>query len=51
MRNYFEFGTVVQEDLAFKRFLIWCSGSPPVRWSRTIYAILKEGIIRNIHVK
>ena len=24
---------------------------PPVRWSRTINAILKEGIIGNIHVK
>ena len=34
--------SVVQEML-FKRFLIWSSGSPPVWWSRTIYAILKEG--------
>ena len=37
--------------MSFKRFLIWGSGSPPVQWSRTIYAILKEGIIGNIHVK
>ena len=46
----FEFGSVVQEML-FKRFLIWSSGSPPVRWSRTIYTILKESIMGNIHVK
>ena len=39
------------QDLAFKRFLIWSSGSPPVQWSRIIYAILKEGIIGKIHVK
>ena len=51
MRNYFEFGSVVQGDFAFKRFLIWISSDPPVRWSRTIYAILKKGIIVNIHVK
>ena len=33
--------------------LIWSSGDPPVpvQWSRTIYAILKPGIMRNIHVK
>ena len=35
----------------FKIFLIWSSGSPPVRWSRTICAILKEGFMGNIHVK
>ena len=34
-----------------KRFLIWSSGSPPVWWSGTIYALLKEAIIMNIHVK
>ena len=45
----FELGSVVQEML-FKRF-IWSSGSPSDRWSRTIYAILKEGIMGNIHVK
>ena len=37
--------------LSFKRFLLWSSGGPPVWWSGTIYEILKEGIIRNIHVK
>ena len=47
----FEFGQVVQEEMSFKRFLIWRSGSPPVWWSGTIYAILKEGIVGNIHVK
>ena len=35
----------------FKRFLIWSSGGPPVQWNRTIYAILEEGIMWNIHVK
>ena len=38
--------------MSFKRFLIWSSGDPPpVQWSGSIYAILKEGIIGNIHVK
>ena len=36
--------------MLLNRFLIWNSGGPPVRWSRTIYAILKEGIMGNIHV-
>ena len=49
--NYFEFGSEVQEQMLFKRFLIWSSCNPPVRWSRTIYAILKEDIMGNIHVK
>ena len=46
----FEFGSVVQE-MSFKRFLIWSSGDPPVQWSRTIYAILKESTMGNIHEK
>ena len=37
--------------MSFKRFLVWSSGSPPVPWSRTICAILEEGIMGNIHVK
>ena len=37
--------------MLFKRFLIWSSGDPPVQWSGTIYAILKEGIMGTIHVK
>ena len=37
--------------MLFKGFFIWSSGGPPVRWSGTIYAILKEGIMENIHVK
>ena len=37
--------------MSFKRFLIWTSGGPRVQWSETIYAILKEGIMGNIHVK
>ena len=35
----------------FYRFLIWSSGGLPVRRSGTIYAIVKEGISGNIHVK
>ena len=34
----------------FIRFLIWSSGGPPVQWSGTVYAILKEGTKENIHV-
>ena len=36
--------------MLLKRFLsgAWVA---PVRWSGTIYAILKEGIMGNIHVK
>ena len=36
--------------MQFKRFLIKSSGSPPVRWSGTIYTIREEGIMGNIHV-
>ena len=49
--KFMKFGPVVQEEMSFKRFLIWSSGGPPLQWSRTIYAILKEGIMGNIHVK
>ena len=45
-----KFRPVVQE-MSFKRFLIWSSVGPPVQWSGTIYAILKEGIMGIIHVK
>ena len=31
--------------------MMMSSGGPPVRWSGTIYAILKEGIMGNIQVK
>ena len=44
------FGSVVQE-MSCKRFLIWSSDGPPVQWSGTIYAFLKEGIIGTIYVK
>ena len=37
--------------MSFKRFLILSSGGLPVRWSKSIYTILKEGIMENIHVK
>ena len=33
-----------------RRFIIWSSGGPPLRWSRTVYAILNKGIMGNIHV-
>ena len=44
--NYFEIGPVVQE-MSSNRFLIWSSGNR----SKTIFAILKEGIMGNYHVK
>ena len=34
-----------------KDFLSGVPSDPPVQWSGTIYAILKEGIMGNIHVK
>ena len=37
------------QEMSFKRFLIWSSGDPPVQWSGTIHAILKEGIMGNIY--
>ena len=37
--------------MSFKRFLMWCSGRPTVQWSRSIYALLKKGIMGSIHVK
>ena len=46
----FRIEPVIQEML-FKRFLILSSGSPPVQWSGTIYAILEEDIMGNIYVK
>ena len=42
---------MVQEEISFIRFLICSSGHLLVQWSKTIYAILKEGIMGNIHVK
>ena len=51
MLNYFEFGPVVQQEMSFIRFFIWNSGGPRVQRSGTIYAILVEGIMGDIHVK
>ena len=48
---FVELGFVVQEQMLFKIFLICSSGGSLLRWSRTIYAILKEGVIGNIYVK
>ena len=45
-KNYFEFGHVAQE-ITFERFLIWSSGSHPVQWSKTMYAIFVKSIVRN----
>ena len=50
MSSYWKFGSVVQVRL-FKSFHIWSSGGPPLQWRGTIYAILKEGIMGNIHAK
>ena len=50
MCNYFKFGPVVQE-MSFERFLISSSGGPAVWWCGTNCAILREGIMGNIHVK
>ena len=49
------FGRRYQEEQLFEIILnldlIWSSGSSPVWWSQTICAILKQGIMGNIHVK
>ena len=37
--------------MSFKRFLIQSPGSPPIMWSESICAILKEGSMGNTHVK
>ena len=37
--------------MSFKKILIWSSDRPPVRRSGTFCALLKEGIMGNIHVK
>ena len=37
--------------MSFKIFLFWSSGGRPVRWSKIIYAILKEVIMGNFHVE
>ena len=42
----FQFGPVVQ--MSFKRYFILSPGSPNIPQSRTICAILVEGIMRNI---
>ena len=49
--QFCEFGPVVQEEMLFKKFLIWSSGGPPVQWNGTIYSILKEDIMGSIHGK
>ena len=36
--------------MLFKIILILSFSGPPVWWSGTVYAILKEGIMENIHV-
>ena len=37
--------------MSFIIILIWSSGIPPNLWSETICAILKEGIMGNIHLR
>ena len=48
--NLFKLGSVVDEEMSFKSFIFWSSGGPPIQWSKTIYAMLKEGIMGNILV-
>ena len=45
--------SVVQDknDVLLKDFLSRALSGPPVQWSGTIYTILEEGIMGNIHVK
>ena len=50
-KNILNSGQWFRRSLSFKRFLIWSSDGPSVRWSKTICVILKEGIVGNIHVK
>ena len=58
-RNHEElfYEIILNLDQLFKRscrlkiFLIWSSGGPFVQWSRTICAILVEGILRINSVK
>ena len=50
-KNYFEFGPVVQEEISFKKNIIWSSGGPCVCWRGTRFALLVEGIMGNLHVK
>ena len=47
----FEFGPVVQEEMSFKKILIWSSCGPCVLWRGTRFALLLEGIMGNLHVK
>ena len=49
--RFFEFGQLNKEERLFKDVSIFSSGSHFARQSRTICAILLEGIIRNISVK
>ena len=51
IRNNSVIGQGVQEDMPFKIFLIWSSGSPFVQQSRTICVISVEGIMWNYSVK
>ena len=51
LRNDFEFGPSVQDEVLLKIFLIYSSGSTLVPKGKTIYAILVEEIMRNNYVK
>ena len=42
---------LLQEKMSLKKILILRSGSPPVWCGKTIYEIMKDGIMGNIHVK
>ena len=47
----FNLGQRFRRRSCLKDFLSGSSASPPVCWSRTIYAVLKEGIMGNTLVK
>ena len=51
MRNKFFELILNLEEMSFLRFLTWSSGGSPVQWSGSIYIILTEGILGNIHPK
>ena len=48
LRNYFKFGPVVREEMSLKDISYLELWQPPFQWSKTMFAILVEGIIGTI---
>ena len=46
-----QFGTLVIKEMSIKDISSFSSGSHFVRWSKTVCAILVEGIMGDIHLK